>query len=272
MIKDLLALVDDGRACAPFIRDMLKTALTLEAHAEIAVLTPLPAPIFGPVAPAYLAEVALHAEARLECDRVRALVETWDADADVWQLHDSLPWLIDDVRRSMPIADLIVVGSKLSWARPSLRRRVLESVILDTGTPLLLLPHGRSMPHVHHAVLGWKASPEALGAMRAVLRLAQPGARLDLVTIGTPPAASPSERDPATALTRHLERHGARVEQHWLDRDGPDADSLQDFAAGRGADLLAVGALAHSRAREILFGGVTRALLDATRLPVLLAR
>lgn len=272
MIKDLLALVDDGRACAPFIRDMLKTALTLEAHTEIAVLTPLPTPMFGPVAPIYLAEVALRAEARLERERVRALVETWGTHADIWQLHDSLPWLTDDLRRSMPIADLIVVGSKLSWASPSLRRRVLESVILDTGTPLLLLPHGRTMPHVRHAVLGWKPTAEAAGAMRELLRLVQPGVRLDLVTIGTPPPASPAERDPETALTRHLERHGALVEHHWLDRDGADADSLQDFAVGRGADLLAVGAFAHSRVREILLGGVTRDLLDAARLPVLLAR
>ncbi|MFC3580903.1 universal stress protein [Sphingomonas hylomeconis] len=273
MIKDILALVDDGRACAPFLRDLLNTALTLESHVDIAVLTPLPltSPRFAPAGGLYIPEFALRAEARMEMARVRELVERWGTRAEVWGLHDDVAWLTDDLRHSNPIADLVVVGSKTSWEIPWLRRRVLESTLLYGGTPLLLLPDGHTLPHLRHAVLGWKPSPEAVRAMHELLRLIQPGARIDLVTIGDKPEPDALGRDPETALVRHLVRHDVLVEHHWLDDGTAPAAQLQAFAERRGADLLAVGAFAHSRVREILLGGVTRDLLDESRLPVLLA-
>ena len=37
------------------------------------------------------------------------------------------------------------------------------------------------------------------------------------------------------------------------------------------ADMLVLGAYGHSRARELLFGGVTRELLAASSIPLLMA-
>lgn len=49
------------------------------------------------------------------------------------------------------------------------------------------------------------------------------------------------------------------------------ADALLLAARGHGADLLVMGAYAHNRIRELIFGGATlEALLDAT-MPVLMA-
>lgn len=44
------------------------------------------------------------------------------------------------------------------------------------------------------------------------------------------------------------------------------------FALRYGAELLAIGAVAHSRLRKMPFGGVTRSLIEPPRLPLLLAR
>jgi nucleotide-binding universal stress UspA family protein len=46
---------------------------------------------------------------------------------------------------------------------------------------------------------------------------------------------------------------------------------LQRFAEESKADLLAIGGFAHSRAREILLGGVTRDLTGENHLPLLLS-
>ncbi|MEN2784916.1 universal stress protein [Sphingomonas qilianensis] len=272
MIKDILGLVDDGRTCAPFLRDLLGSALTLEAHTEIAVLTPVPlaSNALAPLGAYYIPEFALRAQARLDMARVQQLVRDWGGRAEVWGLHDDVAWLPSDLRHSLPIADLIVAGSAGTWEIPWLRRRILESVILDSGTPLLLLPEGSPLPHIRHAVLGWKPSAESLRAMHEVVRLGQPGLRLDLVTIGAKPELQYEAHDPELAVIQHLRRHGVVVEHQWLRDEGAPAEQLQAFALRQRADLLAVGAFAHSRVREIFLGGVTRDILETPRLPVLL--
>jgi nucleotide-binding universal stress UspA family protein len=54
-------------------------------------------------------------------------------------------------------------------------------------------------------------------------------------------------------------------------RHHPVANALLLVARDQGADLLVMGAYAHNRIRELIFGGATlEALLDAT-MPVLMA-
>lgn len=50
-----------------------------------------------------------------------------------------------------------------------------------------------------------------------------------------------------------------------------DADALLNYASDIGADLLVTGGYSHSRTREAVLGGVTRALLDHMTLPVLMS-
>jgi len=141
--------------------------------------------------------------------------------------------------------------------------------LMASGTPLLLLPPGRSIRNVGHAVLGWKPGPTAMRALQNLVRLAAPGARIDVVAIKHGLADQPETAlEPVLAL---LHRHGFSVEGHALDRSGKAQDGLTSFALDRGADLLVVGGFAHSRMREIVLGGVTRSLIDDPRLPVLMA-
>jgi len=55
-------------------------------------------------------------------------------------------------------------------------------------------------------------------------------------------------------------------------REVSTAEQLQRYALDTEGDLLVVGAYAHSRIREVLFGGVTRELIGSSRIPVLLSR
>jgi nucleotide-binding universal stress UspA family protein len=47
--------------------------------------------------------------------------------------------------------------------------------------------------------------------------------------------------------------------------------ALLDEAVAADADLLVLGGYGHSRARELVLGGVTRELLIASNIPLLLA-
>ena len=58
---------------------------------------------------------------------------------------------------------------------------------------------------------------------------------------------------------------------HTVARDISDGEALLSYAADIGADLLVAGAYGHSRAREMVFGGVTRTLIAEMTVPVLLS-
>lgn len=61
-------------------------------------------------------------------------------------------------------------------------------------------------------------------------------------------------------------------ERQGLLKRGADVGSqLLALAAERDCDLLVMGAYGHSRLRETLLGGVTRSVLDAMTLPLLMS-
>jgi nucleotide-binding universal stress UspA family protein len=121
-------------------------------------------------------------------------------------------------------------------------------------------------------VVGWKPSREASRAVHDLVALAEPGAQIDLVMVDAE-AGSAGHDKRAVEVERHLVRHGFKVTLHTSRRESwkTVAQMLEHFAVQRGADVLAVGGYAHSRAREVVLGGVTRDLIAQSRLPVLMA-
>jgi len=73
-------------------------------------------------------------------------------------------------------------------------------------------------------------------------------------------------------VARNLARHGIQVKVNVvpLGNRTPGEAVLED-AYESGADLLLKGAYAHSRLRQMIFGGPTRQILSSTDLPVLMA-
>jgi nucleotide-binding universal stress UspA family protein len=167
------------------------------------------------------------------------------------------------------IVDLFVVGAPSIWSIHWLRRRAIESLLLGSGTPLLLLPEEARLPQIDRAVLGWRLSAESIRMAHDLAMLAEPGAHIDIVTIGEP-AAEGRTRLARYGIIDFFTAHGFEAECHWMDDGRAVKEQLQDFALAAHADVLAVGGFGHSRIREIFLGGVTHALVAAPRLPVLL--
>ncbi|MFD2780136.1 universal stress protein [Novosphingobium pokkalii] len=61
------------------------------------------------------------------------------------------------------------------------------------------------------------------------------------------------------------------AETHAIPASGPIAATLVDTARRLGAKLIVMGLFGRSRLRELLLGGVSRAMLDNSTLPLLLA-
>lgn len=272
MIKDILAVVEDPEKAAPIVNAAIAFAEQHGAHLEIAVLTPGPviSPALVPLGGLYVPDSVLERDAKADVGAVEILAARATCPVSVFSLRDDVAWLAGDVRHMGEIADLIMMGTAATWDLQWLRRRALEMLILASGTPILILPPERRLMQVRHAVLGWKPSAEATRAVHDLVAMVSPGALVDVVTIGARP---PQDGERAgTEVRRHLIRHGLAPELHHLhEPDRSEAATLQAFTTQVSADLLVIGGFAHSRMREAVLGGVTRDVIGASYVPVLLS-
>jgi nucleotide-binding universal stress UspA family protein len=273
MIKDILAIVEDAESAAGFLGSVGRFAREHGAYLEVAALTPAPmvSPDVAPFGSLYVPAVVIGSDAA-NIQAVRAHLTETGCQFDVLGFHDDIAWLAGDVGRSRQIADLIVVGTEDSWTTPWLRVRVLQTLIRSAGTPIMILPTGQPLPQIRRAVLGWKPSPEANRAVHDLVQLAEPGATIDVVTVGVTVRDCEKERDTHEEVKRHLRRHGLSAEGHWIvNGEQIEAETLTLYAQEIKADVIAIGGFSHSRVRQIFLGSVTQDLVRRADLPILIS-
>lgn len=169
-------------------------------------------------------------------------------------------------------ADLVVLARAAEGADQRARRALLEHVLFGAGRPVLLTPPDWRGARFERIVIGWNARREARRAVADALPLLKAARQTVIATVDAEPSAAGHCEAPGRELAAHLARHGVAVEVHNLDGMGRgEAKALTDLARSWGADLMVMGAYGHSRARETLFGGVTRDLLAAAPLPLFLS-
>jgi nucleotide-binding universal stress UspA family protein len=150
---------------------------------------------------------------------------------------------------------------------------VLVNVMLSSGRPILAVPYAGHFERVGERVLvAWNASREATRAVNDALPLLR-GAKMVTVLAVNPKHGIEGHGDvPAADIALHLARHGVRAEAaHTIAKDISEGDALLSYAADLGADLIVSGGYGHSRAREMVFGGVTRTLIQEMTVPMLLS-
>jgi nucleotide-binding universal stress UspA family protein len=192
----------------------------------------------------------------------------WSAEAGVCQLAD----LGRHVAAHARFADIVVLPQPYGEGRGAEVEPVTEAALFEGRTPVLTVPAGSTpAPHPKRILLAWNESGEALGAMRAALPLLA-AAEVVHVVVVDPPKHGPERSDPGGAVAQYLSRHGAKVEIDVLSKTLPRvSDVLLRHAGDMDADLVVMGAYGHSRFREAIFGGATRAMLEEATLPVFMA-
>jgi nucleotide-binding universal stress UspA family protein len=146
---------------------------------------------------------------------------------------------------------------------------VAEQLVTATGVPVLVLPPEVPRDLGRVVLVAWKGSPEAARAVHDALPFLQHAAadRVVLCAVGEETTAG-GGLDDAAAM---LEQHGVPVQPERVDRtEGRSTgEVLLAQTTAHGADLLVMGAYGHARVRELVFGGVTRHVLNTATLPVL---
>jgi nucleotide-binding universal stress UspA family protein len=273
MIRNIFAAVDNGTLAKPFLQAAAAFAAQKKASLEIAVLTPAPmaSPALAPLGGLYIPDVILMGDDATNLESVKAALVGAACEPQIHGFHDDIAWLAGGIGGGRQIADLILVPARECWETPSLHRRVLETLVRSSGTPLMILPAGTAVPPVRKAVLGWKTSAEAVRALHALVGLIEAGATIDIVTVGMTQEACQRETNSHAEVKRHLARHGLEARGHWIINDVTiEAETLTNYAQSIAADLLVIGGFSHSRMRDIILGSVTRDLVARTDLPTLI--
>ena len=172
-------------------------------------------------------------------------------------------------------ADLTVLGQ----ANPYEHRdglgldAVAVATVMSSGRPVLAVPFAGDFPTLGQRVLvAWNASREAARAVNDAVPLLREAASVTVLAVNPKRGINGHGDVPAADIALHLARHGVRAEAaHTVATDIPDGEALLSYAADISADLIVSGAYGHSRARELVFGGVTRTLLTEMTAPVLLS-
>jgi nucleotide-binding universal stress UspA family protein len=171
-------------------------------------------------------------------------------------------------------ADLLVLGQHdpndpASFVAP----HFVGDLVLGAGRPALVLPYAGEVPTPGENVLiAWDGSREAARAAADALPLLRHARHVGIEIVrhhGQPQTDAPEGIDVAAWLDAHGVAASFSTTPH---HTGVGAGAtLLNRASDLHADLLVMGAYGHARARERVFGGVTRTMLESMTVPVLMS-
>ncbi|HEX3400407.1 MAG TPA: universal stress protein [Acetobacteraceae bacterium] len=169
-------------------------------------------------------------------------------------------------------ADLIVVGQPNPY-EPQDGDAITVTAVMTSGRPVLAVPFAGDFPTIGERVLvAWNASREAARAVNDAMPLLAGAKQVTVLAINPQRGIGGHGDVPAADIALHLARHGLKAEAaHTVAKDISDGEALLSYAADIAADLIVAGGYGHSRARELVFGGVTRTLIAEMTAPVLLS-
>lgn len=204
---------------------------------------------------------------------VLASVRTAMADANVegdaeFICLDYLALLGRAVIRAQ-LQDLIVLDAQPAEAHDALS--IMRSLVFRTGRPVIRIPAAAEPPALpRRIVVGWDGSVPAIRAIREGLPLLTAASHVEIVSVQ-------GEKDlsnvaPGGKLVRYLRHHGVDAISSVVTAQRRDAGAaLAGHASESKADMLVLGAYAHSRVYEAVLGGVTRSFLESGEWPILMA-
>ncbi len=151
-----------------------------------------------------------------------------------------------------------------------LAQYMIEAALFETGRPCLLVPAGTptGMP-LKKALIAWDGGLQSSRAVHEAMPILKHAKSVEIVTIS-------GEKDlrntcSGADLARLLTAHDLTVTATDLPTEYASGTMLLDYAQAGKIDFLVVGAYAHSRFRQMIFGGVTSTIMADARLPVLMA-
>jgi nucleotide-binding universal stress UspA family protein len=169
----------------------------------------------------------------------------------------------------------IVIARQPNTSALSDSRADIDSFLYDSGRPVLLVPHTLAQPKpVKRVLVAWNGSREATRATFDALPFLIAAESVEIFSFGADDSDDHAKALAGTDLASTLARHGINVTVTSQEKaHGVSAKTaIETRLSDNSTDLLVMGAYGHSRWWEMLFGGVTRTVLDKTTALTLMSR
>jgi nucleotide-binding universal stress UspA family protein len=138
----------------------------------------------------------------------------------------------------------------------------LETIVFGSGHPTIVVPEGDrdTAATLDTIIVAWDNSRTAARAIADAMPILHAAKQVRLLTIlGEKEIRFPQS---GAELGRHLARHGITSVVDQVEARGePIGEVLRRQVTTHGGDLLVMGAYGHSRIREFILGGATKAML-----------
>lgn len=249
-------------------------ALCVEEQAHLSVF--LAAPMFGvpgagllPLSHALVDEINAKRRAQAEEAEKRLASATALAGvtAEFHIVQGSFPNTRDRLAAAARLSDIVIL------ARPtyeiSVDEDLIQAVLFTSGRPIIAIPPDwRRDPSFGNVLVAWDAGARAARAVGDAMPFLTRAAQVEILC-ASPDASKSIE---GADLAAHLARHCKKVTVTNLQMEHGDvAKTLRAHAAMVDADLLVMGAYAHSKLLQLVLGGVTSYMLAEAELPILLS-
>jgi nucleotide-binding universal stress UspA family protein len=152
-------------------------------------------------------------------------------------------------------------------------RRLIDSVVMSSGRPALVVPYPGLFERVgERVVVAWSNTRESARAIADALPFLLAATSVDVIQVNLPNEDPVLDAQSNEQLRMYFRRNGIAIKIH--DDHTEDikvGEYLLSRVADLGADLIVMGGHGHTRVSEFLLGSVTRTLLKAMTVPVLMS-
>jgi nucleotide-binding universal stress UspA family protein len=147
--------------------------------------------------------------------------------------------------------------------------RIVEAALFESGRPVIVVPYiQKDGLKLDRALVCWDGSRTAARALADAMPLLEFSKSIELVAVGN---GHKGDTVRFADVDKHLARHGLKAEVKQITADVDVASTILSHAADSSADFIVMGGYGHSRLREFILGGVTRGILGAMTVPVLMS-
>ena len=275
MIKDIVVNLTVGAqrdAAADFALSMARDFGAHVAGTSFCYDMVVPGSVFGSVA------TGLVQAQRAESEKIAtAAISGFEQNAklagvsyETRLFHAPLTDAVEMFGRIARRYDVSVVAQDEPDSLPG-RAMVIEAALFQSGRPVIVVPYIQKQGlKLDRVSVCWDGSRNAARAIADAMPILQKAKTVEVVVVIG--AHGKSRELPGADIAQHLARHDLKVELSELVADDIDVpNTILSHAADVGTDFIVMGGYGHSRWREFVLGGATRAMLNSMTVPVLMS-
>lgn len=274
-MKTLLCHVEQGEQFGNYIETVLAVAQKYNSHVIASHITPS-LNIYMPfthdyMVPGEVTNSIVKEWVEIANETRAAFTRHWPAAGSPWEWIQTTGNTAATLIEQASTADLTIVNiGTRALSDGSQSWPLASDITLSNGLPILALPANCRTPlGSKPVIIAWDGSLEATHAIRHALPMLKSASNIIVAEIEKYDDEKEEEL-PAADIAPFLARHGLNVEGLSRVPVASIAEELLDIAHENDAELIVMGAYGHMRLREFFFGGVTRALLQSSDIPLFL--